>query len=141
MSSLKTRPNPASVEDLLGQLADPQKRADCQTLIGLLTAATQAEPVLWGETMIGFGSYQYRYESGHSGEFFLIGFAPRKQNLVLYLMDGFMQHDQLLAKLGKHTLGKACLYLKRLEDIDLTVLQELIRQSVKAMRENHPSVS
>lgn len=90
--------------------------------------------MMWGDSMIGFGSYHYKYASGREGEWFLVGFAPRKQNLTLYIMAGFEQYDALMARLGKHSTGKSCLYIKRLADIDQAVLRELVSQSVAHMR-------
>ena len=131
MAELKTKPNDQSVEAFLNAIPDEKKRQDCFTLLEIMRQVTQAEPVMWGDSIIGFGSYHYCYESGRQGDWFLTGFSPRVQNLTLYIMSGFDQYDALLAKLGKHTTGKACLYVKRLEDIDLPTLKELVRQSVK----------
>jgi len=131
VAELKTKPNDQSVEAFLNAIPDEKKRQDCFTLLEIMRQVTQAEPVMWGDSIIGFGSYHYCYESGRQGDWFLTGFSPRVQNLTLYIMSGFDQYDALLAKLGKHTTGKACLYVKRLEDIDLPTLKELVRQSVK----------
>jgi hypothetical protein len=94
---------------------------------------------MWGPSIVGFGSYQYTYESGREGDWFLTGFSPRKQNLTLYIMAGFERWDDLMAKLGRHTTGKSCLYVKRLSDIDAKVLKELVTASVKHMKSRHPS--
>ena len=94
---------------------------------------TGEEPVMWGTSIIGFGSYQYKYASGREGEWFLTGFSPRKQNITLYIMSGFDQYDQLLAKLGKYKTGKSCLYINKINDIDTDVLKELVKQSVEHM--------
>jgi hypothetical protein len=130
MSDLKTRPTGQSVERFLHSIADEQRR-DCLTVLGLMREITGAEPKMWGGSIVGFGSYQYQYESGRAGDWFIAGFSPRKQNLTLYLMSGFEAYSDLLKKLGKHKTGKSCLYIKRLEDIDLAVLKELIKQSVQ----------
>jgi len=95
--------------------------------------ATQAEPLMWGDAIVGFGNYHYRYASGREGDWFLTGFSPRKQNLTLYIMSGFEQYDTLLGKLGKHSTSKSCLYIKRLDDIDLPTLSDLVRRSVEHM--------
>ena len=131
MTDLKTKQNDESVEAFLNGVADPQKRQDCFTLLDLMRRVTKAEPKMWGSAIVGLGSYRYTYANGRSNEWFVTGFSPRKQNLTLYLMSGFEEYDALLQQLGKHTTGKACLYIKRLADIDLTVLQELISRSVE----------
>jgi hypothetical protein len=133
MAELKTKPNEQSVEQFLQGVPDDQKRQDCFTILELMHQVTQMEPQMWGSSMVGFGSYHYKYASGHEGDSFLTGFSPRKQNLTLYIMPGFDQYDALMQKLGKYTTGKSCLYIKRLADIDLPTLKELIRQSVNHM--------
>jgi hypothetical protein len=99
--------------------------------------ATRAQPKMWGPSMVGFGSYHYKYDSGHEGDCFLAGFAPRSRELTLYIMPGFEHYQSLLAKLGKHRTGKSCLYIKRLADVDLRVLRELISSSVKEMKQKY----
>lgn len=131
MAELKTQPNSKSVEAFLNAIPDERKRQDSITLLEMMKQVTQAEPVMWGDSIIGFGSYHYCYESGREGDWFLTGFSPRKQNLTLYIMSGFDQYDALLAKLGKHSTGKSCLYVRRLKDIDLSTLEELVRRSVE----------
>ena len=131
MAELKTKQNDASVEAFLNSVVDEQKRQDSFTILELMQEVTGAEPKMWGTSIIGFGSYHYKYASGRDGDWFVTGFAPRKQNLTLYIMSGFAKYDELLAKLGKHKTGKACLYIKKLEDIDLDVLRELIKQSAQ----------
>ena len=133
MSELKTKPTQESVLDYLGKIADPQRREDCLSVLDMMKAATRAEPVMWGSSIVGFGRYQYHYASGHSGEWPIIGFSPRKNDLTLYMMPGFDRHEGLMARLGKYKAGKSCLYLKRLADVDLSVLKELIDELVKAM--------
>ncbi len=95
---------------------------------------TKLEPAMWGTSIVGFGSYHYKYESGREGDMPLVGFSPRKQNLTLYIMDGFEGYDRLLGKLGKHSTGKSCLYINKLEDVDLDVLRELVASSYKHMK-------
>jgi Domain of unknown function (DU1801) len=133
VAKLKTQPNDQDVVTFLNGIADEKKRRDCFAILNLMKDVTQAEPVMWGDSIVGFGSYHYCYESGREGDWFLTGFSPRKQNLTLYIMSGFDQYDALLGKLGKHTTGKACLYIKRLDDIDLPTLKELVRGSVEHM--------
>ncbi len=99
--------------------------------------ATKSPPKMWGSSIVGFGSYHYKYASGREGEWPLTGLSPRKRNLTLYIMDGFEGYDELLPKPGKHTTGKACLYIKRLEDVHLPTLREIVRQSVKHVAETH----
>lgn len=132
MSELKTTPNDADVTAFLEGLADESKRRDGLALVELMRQATGAEPRMWGTSIVGFGSAPYAYVSGRSGTTFKAGFSPRKQNLTLYLSGGFEQHDELLRRLGKHSIGKSCLYIKRLADIDRDVLHKLIVDSVAA---------
>jgi hypothetical protein len=138
MAELKTRPTGASVEDFLNDIEDEQRRRDCFTLLEMMRQATQAEPQMWGDAIVGFGSYHYRYASGREGDWFLTGFSPRKQNLTLYIMSGFDEYDALLDGLGKYKTGKACLYIKRLEDVDLPALQRLIQESVSHVARSSP---
>ncbi len=135
MSELKTKPNEASVTDFLQSIPDAQQRADAERLIELMRTVTGEPATMWGTQMVGFGRYRYRYASGHGGEYFLTGFAPRKANLTLYLAPGLERHADLLARLGKHKNGKGCLYIKRLSDVDLKTLQELIDASVTWLRQ------
>ncbi|MCB0148089.1 MAG: DUF1801 domain-containing protein, partial [Caldilineaceae bacterium] len=106
----------------------------CRTLIAIMQEATGAAPRMWGESIVGFGHYHYKYASGREGDWFLTGFAPRKQNLTLYIMAGFDNYEALLSKLGKHSTGKSCLYVKRLADVDMPVLTELVVESVAHMK-------
>lgn len=134
MAELKTKPNKISVEKFLKTIADEQTRSDCKTLVKLMKEATGAEPKMWGSSIVGFGQYHYKYESGREGDWFLTGFSPRKQNLTLYIMAGFAGYAELMEKLGKHATGKSCLYVKRLSDLHLPTLKKLIRGSVKQMQ-------
>jgi hypothetical protein len=129
MSDLKTKPTDESVERFLEDLPDEQQRQDCLSVVDLMREATKAEPKMWGSSIVGFGSYRYQYASGRAGDWFAVGFSPRKQNLTLYL-SGFDGKDALLSKLGKYKTGKSCLYIKRLADIDRSMLKQLIEQSV-----------
>mgnify|MGYP003520592388 CR=1 FL=1 len=135
MAELKTKENDADVASFIRGIADDGKRADAQTLVELMTRVTECAPKMWGAVIVGFGHFSYTYASGHSGEWFVVGFSPRKQNLTLYIMDGFDEYESLLAKLGKHTTGKSCLYVKRLSDVDLGVLEQLVSRSVATTRE------
>jgi hypothetical protein len=132
MPEPKTRPTPEPVQEFLARIPE-ERRQDCQVVLDLMREATGADPVMWGTSIVGFGRYRYRYNSGREGEWPIIGFSPRKNDLTLYLMDGFAGRDELLERLGKHKTGKSCLYLKRLSQVDLAVLRELIFQSVRAM--------
>lgn len=135
MTELKTKPTEQSVEAFLRGVDNEQKRQDCFTVLELMRRITGEEPKMWGSSMVGFGSYHYKYNSGHEGDSFLTGFSPRKQSLTLYITSGFEQFQPLLQKLGKHTTAKSCLYIKRLQDIDLPTLEEMIRQSVQTMKQ------
>jgi hypothetical protein len=134
MAPLKTRPTDASVDAFLAAIPDDARREDCLAVARLMRQATGAEPRMWGTGIVGFGSHHYRYESGREGDWFVIGFAPRKQDLTLYLTYGFDRHAALMKQLGKHKAGRACLYIRRLSDVDLEVLKQLIAVSVAHAR-------
>jgi len=137
MAELKTQKNTASIDEFLNTVDDPDKQADCRKLVELMQNATGDAPTMWGKAIVGFGSYHYRYESGREGDWFLVGFSPRKREISVYIMPGFSQYDDLMDRLGKHKTGKSCLYIKRLADIDLAVLDQLIQASVKHMRQTY----
>jgi hypothetical protein len=137
MAELKTKPNNQNVDEFLNQVVDEKKRQDSYEILRLMKEATNLEPKMWGDSMIGFGSYHYKYKSGHDGDTFLTGFSPRKQNMTIYIMSGFELYGELLNKLGKYTTGKSCLYIKRLEDVDPGILKELVKQSVQHMIETN----
>ena len=137
MAELKTKVNDESVEKFLNNVSDNRKRNDSFTVLELMKKITKSEPKMWGSSIVGFGSYHYKYESGREGDFFLTGFSPRKQNLTIYIMAGFKRFGELMKKLGKYKTGKSCLYIKTLEDIDIKVLKELIADSVKYMKEKY----
>ena len=130
MPERKTKSNPASVEKFLNGVADEQRRQDCFRVLQLMKAATQTEPAMWGTSIVGFGRHRYKYEAGTKGEWFLVGFSPRKSDLTLYIMSGLERYGELLAKLGKHKTGKACLYIKKLDDVDLSTLKKMIERSL-----------
>ncbi|MCW5515527.1 DUF1801 domain-containing protein [Muriicola sp. Z0-33] len=129
MSGNKTLPNEASVTQFLDKISAPQKKEDAYFLLELMKDITGEAPVMWGPSIIGFGSYHYKYDSGREGDMLLTGFSPRAQNFSLYIMAGFDRYEPLMKKLGKHSTGKTCLYIKRLSDIDIEVLKELIATS------------
>ena len=133
IAELKTKLNDASVEKFLKSVSDEKMRKDCFTILELMKKITKAEPKMWGSSIVGFGTYHYKYESGREGDWFLTGFSPRKQNLTLYIMSGFSKYNELMQKLGKYKTGKSCLYINSLEDINLNVLKNLVAQSVKYM--------
>lgn len=131
MTELKTKKNDSSVDDFLNKIVDDQKRKDSFEMVEMMREITDAEPKMWGGSIIGFGDYHYKYASGREGDWFQVGFSPRKQNLTLYLM-GYHEGKEVLFKgLGKYKTGKACIYIKKLDDIDRNVLENLIRESIK----------
>jgi len=134
MAEPKTKATKDSVPAFVKKIPDAQKRADTEAVIALMKKATKHEPVMWGATIIGFGSYTYEYASGRSGDWPIIGLSPRKQNLTLYIMPGFDEHDALLKKLGPHSTGKSCLYIKRLSDIHLPTLTKIVTASIAKMK-------
>lgn len=134
MAELKTRLTRASVEKFLEGIKDEKKRQDCYQLLKIMKKATKAEPKMWGTSIIGFGDHHYVYESGREGDWFLAGFSPRSQNLTLYMLGGI--DSETLKKLGKYKTGKGCLYINKLEDVDLKVLNELITKSLKTSKAN-----
>jgi hypothetical protein len=128
MAELKTKVNEASVADFLSAIPDAQAREDCRTITGIMQTATKAKPKMWGPSIVGFGEHRVVYAGGREADWMMMGFSPRKQNIVLY---GVHHDDELLAKLGKHSCGKGCLYIKRLEDVHLPTLKKLVITSVK----------
>ncbi|MGK2857962.1 MAG: DUF1801 domain-containing protein [Thermoanaerobaculia bacterium] len=134
MAELKTKVNDASVTKFLEGVADERKRRDCFTLVDLMTKITKEAPKMWGASIVGFGSYTYRYANGKEGDWLLVGFAPRKQDLTIYIISGFTRHEELMAKLGKHKTSKSCLYVKSLDDVHMPTLKTLITESVKVMK-------
>lgn len=138
MAELKTKQTEADVKVFLSSISDEQKRQDCFRLVEMMQQVTGLPPKMWGDSMVGFGSYHYKYASGHEGDSFLTGFSPRKQNLTVYIVSGFDHYGELLGKLGKHSTSKSCLYIKKLADVDLAILAELVKQSVEHMRKTNP---
>jgi hypothetical protein len=137
MAELKTKVNKASVDKFLKGIKDEQKREDSYKILDIMQKVTKAEPKMWGASIIGFGSYHYKYASGREGDWFVTGFSPRKQNLTLYIMSGFDEYNNLLKKLGKYTTAKSCLYIKKLNDVDIKTLKELVTQSVNKMKKSN----
>jgi hypothetical protein len=133
MSQLKTQKNDASVEKFLNSVENDKQREDSFVVLDLMREITGEEPNMWGTSIVGFGSYHYKYASGREGDWMQVGFSPRKQNLTLYIVDGFKNYEMLLDKLGKHKIGKSCLYINKLEDVDQEVLRELVKQSVESI--------
>ncbi len=134
MSELKTQPTKASVEKFINQVPDEARREDCRQVARIMEEITGEEPTMWGPSIVGFGTYHYKYASGREGDWPIAAFSPRKQDLTLYLLPGFTEQADLMKQLGKHRTGKSCLYIKRLSDVHLPTLKKLIRESVKRMR-------
>jgi hypothetical protein len=130
VAELKTKKNLASVHDFLNSVENEKRKVDSFTVLELMKSITNAEPSMWGTAIIGFGSYRYTYASGREGDWFLVGFSPRKQSLTLYIMSGFSKYEEILSRLGKYKTGKSCLYINKIEDIDIVVLEELIVSSI-----------
>ena len=139
MAELKTKRNKGDVDAFLNDVADEKKRLDSFRILELMKHVTGQKPEMWGNSIVGFGSYHYKYASGREDDWFITGFSPRKQSLTLYIMSGFDEYDKLLGELGKHSTGKSCLYIKKLEDVDMDVLKELVKQSVEHMAKNSAS--
>ena len=129
MAELKTQKNDADVEAFLDGIENAKRREDCRTVVALMADVTGEPPAMWGDSIIGFGSYHYRYPTGREGDWMATGVSPRKQSLTVYIQTGFDRHAELMERLGRFTTGKSCLYVKRLEDIDTDVLGDLIRDS------------
>lgn len=126
---LKTQKNDGDVTRFIDGIKDPRRKKDTEIVVQMMKEASGEKPVMWGKSIIGFGTYDYKYDSGREGEWMRIAVSPRKQALTLYIMDGFSGYHELLNRLGKHKTGKACLYIKKLEDVDMGVLRELIERS------------
>lgn len=131
----KTTATKASVSDFLARIDDEARRSDCTKIVALMEKVTGERPTLWGTSIVGFGKYHYRYDSGREGDFFLTGVSPRKDSLTLYITPGFDEHGALLGKLGKFKTGKSCLYIKKLADVDMKTLETLVARSVRQMRD------
>ena len=137
MADNKTKPTQFGVSDFIAAIAEPARRADAETLLKLMQGVMREEPKMWGPSIIGFGSYHYKYESGREGDMPIVGFSPRKPATVLYGLRASTEAEALLERLGKHTTGKGCVYIKKLADVDQKVLAEMIRKSAVATRAKH----
>lgn len=135
----KTTENNASVFDFLNTIENQKKKEDSKRILDLMQEISGEQPKMWGGSIVGFGSYHYKYESGREGDFMRVGFSPRKANLTLYIMPGFERYPHLMAKLGKFKTGKSCLYIKKLEDVDEKILINLIKSSLQYMKEKYPN--
>lgn len=139
MAEPKTKPTNESVSAFIDAVADNQKRADCYVLCRFFEELTGKPPVMWGPSIIGFDTFTYTYSSGRTGDWPVVGFSPRKQNITLYIVDGFDAYADDLAKLGTYTHSKACLYIKHLADIDMEVLRGMVQKSIRATRQLYPA--
>ncbi len=137
MAELKTKATDASVDDFLNAIKDEQTRQDCQAISEMMQQATKAAPKMWGPAIIGFGSLRYKYPNGKEMDWMQVAFSPRKQNITLYIATGFEERDELLDKLGNHSCGKSCVYIKRLSDVHVPTLKKLIKASVKHTIKTH----
>jgi hypothetical protein len=133
MAELKTKPTIESVSTFLNKVADKTRREDCFAVLEMMRDVTKEEPTMWGSSIVGFGRYRYKYESGREGEWPITGFSPRKGDLTLYIVPGFEIAPDLMKRLGKYKTGKSCLYIRKLADVDRKVLKQLIEKSVKKM--------
>jgi hypothetical protein len=139
MYELKTKENDSSVIEFIENVDSPKKREDAYRLLDIFTETTGCEAKMWGPSIIGFGSYHYKYASGHEGDAPLVGYSPRKAKISLYFAPGDTKREELLSKFGKHTSGKACVYINKLEDVNVEVLKELINQSISFLQEMYPT--
>ncbi len=137
MSQNKTVPTGLSVSEYLNAIENPKRREDCWAIHDLMKQITGKKALMWGSSIVGFGTYKYKYESGREGIMITTGFSNRKQAITLYIMDGFKKHKELLEKIGPHKTGKSCFYIKRLSDIDIDVLSLVISESLKAVEKKH----
>ncbi|HYN09279.1 MAG TPA: DUF1801 domain-containing protein [Vicinamibacterales bacterium] len=133
MAELKTKATKASVSKFLESVPDASTRKDCKALIQLMKKVTKSQPKMWGPSIVGFGDYHYKYDTGREADWFCAGFSPRKNALTLYIMSGFPKHADLMSRLGKHKTGKGCLYIRQLSDVDTKVLEQLIERAVKSL--------
>ena len=139
MAELKTKATTASVTEFIRSIENPVQRADCKAIARMMREATGKRAKMWGASMVGYGSYHYKYASGQEGDYFLTGFSPRKQATTVYIMPGFSGYEALMKKLGKYKTGRSCLYIKTLSDVDEAVLKRLITKSVADMRKQYPT--
>ena len=135
MAEQKTKPTNQSVKEFLNKIPEPERRADCFAVAKIMEEITGEKPRMWGPSIVGFGSYHYKYASGREGDWPEMGFSPRKKDLTLYIMMGFEKHADLMEKLGKHSTSKSCLYIKRLSDVHIPTLKKLIKIGLKDLKE------
>lgn len=133
MAELKTKETEESVSGFIEKISDEARKKDCKLVLRLMKEATKAKPKMWGDSIVGFGRYKYKYASGREGEWFVTGFSPRKNDLTLYIFPGLDAYDDLMKQLGKHKASKSCLHIKKLSDVDINVLKQIINESVKNM--------
>ena len=138
MAELKTKENNASVKEFINSIEDETKRKDCFAIAEIMKKESKAEAKMWGASIVGFGSYHYKYASGHEGDMCGVGFSPRKQNISLYLCGALSEQKSLLEKLGKHKTGVGCLYIKTMSDIDPKILAQIIKQSIVTLKKRYP---
>ena len=138
MAEIKTKVTDVSVDAFFDAIVDETRREDCRALAKLMTRVTRHAPKMWGISIVGFGAYHYKYASGHEGDMCAVGFSSRKGDISIYILSGFEENDALLAKLGKHKIGKACLYVRRLSDIALPILERLVAHSVAEVKRRYP---
>ena len=138
MAENKTKKTEQSPQNYIENISDDARRADCQTILEMMAEISGWEPKMWGASIVGFGEYHYRYDSGREGDALRIGFSNRAQNISVYIMPGYQDFEDELARLGKHKKGKACLYIKRLSDVDKAVLREIIIKGLRLMEEKYP---
>ncbi len=134
MAEPKTKPTKESVKDFLNKVEDPERRADCFAVAKIMEEITGEKPKMWGPSIVGFGTYHYKYASGNEGDWPITGFSPRKKDLTLYIMVGYDRYAELMARLGKHSTGKSCLYIKKLSDIHMPTLKKLIKLGIKDLK-------
>lgn len=137
MAENKTQPTPVDPLDFIAGVEHPTRRGDAEVLLAMMKRITGFEPKMWGPTIIGFGRYEYRYESGREGDYLITGFSPRKTNLSIYVMPGYDDYSEQLSRLGKHKMGKSCLYINKLADVDPSVVEEIVSAGVAKMHANY----
>lgn len=137
MTELKTKPNDQSVDEFLRKVENPKRRSDSFEILKLMREVTQEEPIMWGDSIVGFGSYHYKYASGREGNWFQIGFSPRKQSLTIYVVPELDRFEEILNRLGKFKTGKSCLYINKLQDINISTLKELMEEAIIYLREQY----
>ncbi len=137
MAANKTRPTKVRVSDFLNAVKDPQRRSDAKKVAAMMRRVTGKQATMWGPAIVGYGKYHYKYDSGREGDFMMVGFSPRKQNLALYIIPGFGAFPGLMKNLGKYKTGKSCLYINKLDDVDEKVLEKLVSESFKLMKKKY----